>query len=175
MELGLTWPLQRQLHCFPSPGEEENRLFCWDAHCIRLRGESCLLLVHCASRYSCLRFAISPLDWARLPELMEEELRLSLAEAGLREEAVERYLSAAGPLRLSRTHGRREVAFLNRAWEDVLAAEPLLEEGSQRQPLLNCALNELLCRCAGEAGLDRPSARLRRMLSEQGFGKTYSE
>ena len=116
-------------------------------------GRSALLLVHCESRYTCVRFDMSGLDWARLGEIAMEEIRCGLLDAGIPEAQVEAYLAEAGDVEMTRTHGRREVAFLNRAWEDVLAADLLVEEDSHRQPLLNRMVNSRPCRCAGEEGL----------------------
>ncbi|MBQ2756514.1 MAG: hypothetical protein IJF27_07555 [Oscillospiraceae bacterium] len=149
MELGLTWPLQRLLHLRVSYGEAE-RAFCWDAHCIMLYGRSSLLLVHCESRYTLVRFDLSPFDWTRLDALALEEISLGLLESGTDEEACRTYLDALGELKFTRTHGRREVAFLNRAWEDVLAGDLLIDRENSRQPLLNAAVNDRPCRCAGE-------------------------
>lgn len=53
---------------------------------------------------------------------------------------MEGYLEKAGPACLTRTHGRREVAFLNRAWEDVLALDLCLDTERQAQPLLDRAV-----------------------------------
>ena len=162
MQLGLTWPLQRLLHTAVPYGVPVDRGFCWDAHCITLRGCRSLLLVHCDSRYTCVRFDLSPIDWANLPAIAMEEITLSLQEAGIEGNRAEVYLSAAGSIHLTRTHGRREVAFLNRAWEDVLSADLLVNEDSERQPILNHAVNQRLCRCAGEDTLDTAQAHLQR-------------
>ena len=153
MQLGITWPLQRLLRVAVPYGEPISKSFCWDAHCITLHGQPSLLLVHCQSRYTCVRFALSPLDWSRLDELVLDEIRCGLLEAGIPEQIVQRYLAQAGPLVRTRTHGRREVAFLNRAWEDVLSADLLVDWESQRQPVLNHAVNSRLCRCVGREGL----------------------
>ena len=40
MQLGLTWPLQRLLHVSVPYGPPVDRGFCWDAHCITLRGKA---------------------------------------------------------------------------------------------------------------------------------------
>ena len=162
MQLGLTWPLQRLLHQAVPYGEPVSRLICWDLHCITLHGRSSLLLVHCASRYTCVRFDMTAADWADLPHTAMEEIRLGLLDAGLDALKIDRWLSFAGGPELTRTHGRREVAFLNRAWEDVLAADVLTDPSCQRQPALNSAVNSLLCRCAGFEGTDSAFAFLRR-------------
>ena len=128
MELGLTFPLQRFLHQKPPPcGSEADRRFCWDLHVIRLRGRNCLLAVHCHSRYAFVRFDMPGLLWADLPGLFRAGLTDSLTAAGFGPAQIEAYLQAAGEARLTRTHGRREVAFLNRAWEDVLALDTCLD------------------------------------------------
>ena len=160
MQLGLTWPLQRLLKVSVPYGEPFHRGLCWDAHCITLHGRSSLLLVHCESRYTCVRYDLSPLDWKHLVEIVDEEIRLGLLDAGIPEEQVSAYLKEAGDVQLTRTHGRREVAFLNRAWEDVLSADLLVDQNNYRQPLLNYAVNSRLCRCAGVDGIDTALAHL---------------
>ena len=168
MQLGLTWPLQRLLKLRVPYGESAERVFCWDAHCITLHGRSSLLLVHCASRYTCVRYDMSPLDWHHLDELAWEELRLGLLDAGIGEAQISSYLQDAGQMQLTRTHGRREVAFLNRAWEDVLACDWLIDPSSSHQVLLNQAVNQVPCRCAGATELDTARAHLERCFFEIG-------
>ena len=162
MQLGLTWPLQRLLKVSVSYGEPIERGMCWDAHCITIHGCSCLLLVHCESRYTCVRYDMSLIDWSHLEDLVLEEIEKGLLDAGIPEEQVTSYLQDAGEMQLTRTHGRREVAFLNRAWEDVLSADLLVDQSSPRQPILNHAVNGYPCRCAGEDGIDRAQTHLER-------------
>ena len=167
MQLGLTWPLQRLLKVSVPYGDPIDRSLCWDAHCITLHGRSSLLLVHCASRYTCVRYDLSPMDWSHLEELVWEEIGKGLLDAGIPEELVTAYLQEAGEIQLTRTHGRREVAFLNRAWEDVLSADLLVDQSSHRQPILNYTVNDRLCRCAGEDGMDTAHAHLMRYFQER--------
>ena len=167
MQLGLTWPLQRLLRVSVPYGAPTERGFCWDAHCITLHGCSCLLLVHCESRYTCVRFDLSPLDWSNLEELALEEIRQGLLDGGIPKAQLDSYLQKAGDMQLTRTHGRREIAFLNRAWEDVLSADLLVDCSNHRQPLLNHAVNSRLCRCAGEDCIDTAQAHLEHYFSKQ--------
>ena len=161
MELGLTFPLQRFLHRkTPAYGTEPDRRFCWDLHVICLRGRKCLLAVHCHSRYTFVRYDVSPLQWSDLPGLFQEGLAESLAASGVSSAQAEGYLRQGGALAITRTHGRREVAFLNRAWEDVLALDLCLDPTSQTQPLLDHAVNTRLSRCAGFDGLGTGLERL---------------
>lgn len=155
MQLGLTFPLQRKLKLKAVPyGEAWERKFCWDLHCISLRGQDSLLLVHCASRYTIVACGVTAFDWDRLSEFALSQLHAGLLDAGLPPKNVEAYLRQAGPVSLTRTHGRREVAFLNRAWEDVLSLDFTVDPAAVRQPLLEQAVNSRLCRCAGFEGRD---------------------
>ena len=167
MQLGLTWPLQRLLKVSVPYGEPTDRGLCWDAHCITLHGRSSLLLVHCASRYTCVRYDLSAMDWSHLEELVWEEIEQGLLDAGILKELVTAYMQEAGEIQFTRTHGRREVAFLNRAWEDVLSADLLVDQSSHRQPILNHTVNDRLCRCAGEDGMDTAQAHFMRYFQER--------
>lgn len=165
MELGLTFPLQRFLNMkTPARGTEPDRRFCWDLHVIDLRGHRSLLAVHCHSRYTFVRYDVSPMQWADLPALFREGLLQSLTAAGFPQMQVERHLRAAGDTVITRTHGRREVAFLNRAWVDVLSLDLCLDADRQAQPLLDHAVNARPSRCAGFDGLGAGLERIRAML-----------
>ena len=166
IELGLTIPLQRHLHIKALPySQESDRRFCWDLHVIPLRGRPSLLAVHCHTRYTFVLYDLNCLEWERLSDVFLDGLRLSLSAAGFPAETTKELCGSELPL-FTRTHGRREVAFLNRAWEDVMAAELTLDESSQSQPLLDQLVNAKLSRCAGIEGLDTAARRLTEMLSQ---------
>lgn len=166
IELGLTIPLQRHLHVKAPPyGREPDRRFCWDLHVISLRGRPSLLSVHCHSRYTFVLYDLNPLDWDRLTDVFREGLEGSLSAAGFPAEAAALLCSDCQPL-LTKTHGRREVAFLNRAWDDVTAAELALDESSQSQPLLEQIVNAKPSRCVGFEGLGDAAERLTLTLRE---------
>ena len=168
MELGLTFPLQRFLKIKPPAyGTEPDRRFCWDLHVIDLRGRRCLLAVHCHSRYVFVRFDVPPFQWADVPGLFREGLLDNLTTAGFSVEQAEEYLEQAGPTQITRTHGRREVAFLNRAWEDVLALDLCLDKDRQAQPLLDHAVNTRPGRCVGFEGLGTGLERITAVWREQ--------
>ena len=113
MELGLTFPLQRFLKGkAPAYGTEPDRRFCWDLHVIDLRGRKCLLAVHCHSRYTFVRYDVAPVAWADISGLFREGVLESLTAAGFSRGQVKGYLGQAGVLKVTRTHGRREEAFL---------------------------------------------------------------
>lgn len=166
VELGLTIPLQRHLGIKALPyGEESDRRFCWDLHVILLRGRPSLLAVHCHSRYTFVLYDLSPLDWAHLPDVFREGLEQSLSTAGFPSKAANLLCGNHQPL-FTKTHGRREVAFLNRAWDDAMAAELALDENTQNQPLLDQIVNAKPSRCAGFDGLGMAVERLSAVLRE---------
>ena len=166
IELGLTIPLQRHLHIKTLPyGQESDHRFCWDLHVIPLRGRPSLLAVHCHTRYTFVLYDLNRLEWERLSDVFLDGLRLSLSAAGFPAERTKELCGSELPL-FTRTHGRREVAFLNRAWEDVMVAELALDESSQSQPLLDQLVNAKPSRCAGMEGLDTAAGRLTEMLSQ---------
>ena len=84
----------------------------------------------------------------------------SLTAAGFTSEQINIYLQAAGDAQLTRTHGRREVAFLNRAWEDVLSLDTCLDAASAAQPMLDWAVNARPSRCVGFDGLAPAAGRI---------------
>ena len=167
MELGLSFPLQRFLKIkTPAYGQEPDRRFCWDLHVIDLQGRKCLLAVHCRSRYTFVRCDVAPLQWKDLSGLFREGLVESLTAAGFARAQAEAYCRQAGDMEITRTHGRREVAFLNRAWEDVLALDMCLDTEQQAQPLLDHAVNTRPSRCAGIPGLGTGLERMTTVLQE---------
>ena len=152
IELGLTIPLQRHLRVKALPyGQEPDRRFCWDLHIITLRGRSSLLAVHCHSRYTFVLYDLNRLEWERLPDVFREGLDRSLSDTGFPNGSANLLCGSVQPL-FTKTHGRREVAFLNRAWDNVMVAELALDESSQSQPLLDQIVNARPSRCVGLGG-----------------------
>ena len=160
IELGLTIPLQRHLKIKTLPyGQEPDLRFCWDLHVIPLRGRSSLLAVHCHTRYIFVLYDLNRWEWEHLPDVFLSGLRRSLSNTGFPPEKAGVLCGPDMPL-LTKTHGRREVAFLNRAWEDVMKAELALDESSQNQPLLDQIVNAKPSRCVGFEGPETAVERI---------------
>ena len=167
MQLGLTIPLMKHLKINNLPyGAELHRRFCWDLHCIRLHNHSSLLAVHCETRYMFVLYGMSRAQWNRLPGVFFEGLITSLSNAGLEKKLITSYLQAAGEIELTKTHGRREVAFLNRAWDDVTALDYCIDKEQQSQPLIEQSINNMICNCVGYEGYGEPLVRFWRSLNE---------
>ena len=58
------------------------------------------------------------------------------------------------------------MAFLNRAWDNVIASELALDESAQSQPLLGQIINARPSRCAGFDGLAAATEQLSTVLWE---------
>lgn len=165
MEIGLTFPLQRFLKMkTPVHGIEPDGRFCWDLHIIDLRERKCLLAVHCHSRYTFVRYDVTPFQWQDVFGLFRKGIIESLDAAGFAFNQIEAYLWQAGDVEITRTHGRREIAFLNRAWEEVMALDMCLNLTSQVQPLLDHAVNTRPSRCVGFDGLGTGLERISHIL-----------
>lgn len=156
----MTIPLQRFLRVpAPAYGTEEDLAFCWDLHVIDLRGCKSLLAVHCDSRYAFVRYDLSRAHWQDLPATFLVGLEETLSQAGVPRREIRSYLRRSGPPQVTRTHGRRPVAFLNRAWTQVLALDYCLDPDHHGQPLLDRAVNQQPSRCAGFPGLGTGAER----------------
>lgn len=153
MELGFTIPLQRHLRCAHLPrATVPTHHSCWDLHIITLQGQSALLCVHCATRYTFTVYDLSLFQWGDVEGVFRQGLADTCKAIGVS-------VPESQALFVTGTHGRREVAFLNRAWEDVLALDYTLHPDTQSQPLLDYAVNTKSCNCAGFAGKGQPLLR----------------
>lgn len=160
MEFGYTIPLQKRMgEKGLAYGTQRDLLFCWDLHGIFLRGQEALLAVNCKNRYTVVLFGLAEQKKEELPAFAARGIRAALRADGL---DAESYFSRARDAEKTRTHGRREVAFLNRAWEDVLACDLAAMPESVDQFPLNRAVNSIPCRCAGHEGKEPSAARMKR-------------
>ena len=123
--------------------------FCWDLHILTIQRRKALLSVNCNSRYAVLLYGLKGGEWKRLPELVQEEVKAAFLREGISEFEIARYFSLSGPAEITRTHGRKPVAGLNRAVDALYAVSPPLDESSLSQPLANLVMNDDICHAAG--------------------------
>ncbi len=150
MELGITIPLQRFLkRKKPDYGGMVDLLFCWDLHNITYQGQDVLLVVNASNRFTCVMANLRRDDWENLEETAKKGIEAGLLAEGFDEETVRQYFIAAGEPWISKTHGRRPVAALNRAVERLFwMGEPLIEESWFQKNHSNW-VNEEICKVAG--------------------------
>lgn len=113
MEFGITIPMQRHVG-LPRPpyGEVDDLLFCWEAHRIALGGCDMLLLANASNRFAAFA-CMQPGEWRDWERSAVSALRASLAACGFAEGSIDAYLFFGGIPVVTRTHGRRPVAFMN--------------------------------------------------------------
>lgn len=112
-------------------------------------------------------YGMTRAQWNRLPEVFLEGLITSLTHAGIENNLVQHYLQEAGEIELTKTHGRREVAFLNRAWDDIAALDYCIDREQQAQPLIEQSINNMICNCVGYEGYGEPLVRIHKSLENQ--------
>lgn len=173
MEFGITIPLQRHLR-LPRPpyGDVDDLLFCWEVHRAALGGCDMLLLANASNRFAAFA-SKQPGEWPDWERVALAALRASLAASGFDEDAIDAYLFFAGPSRVTRTHGRRPVAFLNVLVDKLLPLSlPLPPDADAAFPRELCRLaNErMACRAAGFEGLGLPAERFATDLARLGIG-----
>ena len=96
----------------PPYGEVDDLLFCWEAHRIALGGCDMLLLANASNRFAAFA-CMQPGEWRDWERSAVLALRASLAACGFAEGSIDAYLFFGGIPVVTRTHGRRPVAFMN--------------------------------------------------------------
>ena len=174
MQLGITIPLQRHLRLARPPyGEPEEPLFCWEAHRVALGGADVLLLANACNRFAAFA-CMQPGDWRDWEAVALAALRASLAASGFDEDAIGAYRFFAGAAEVTRTHGRRSVAFMNVLVDKLLPlALPLPSDEGEPFPHELCRLaNEhMACKAAGFEGIGLPAERFAADLARLGIGR----
>lgn len=157
MQFGYTIPLQKHLKIKTLPyGRPVDLCFCWEIHILTIQRHRAVLAANASSRYAVLLYNVKGADWQRLPELVTEGIRIAFSLEGLSEFDIDRYFTLAGPVEITRTHGRKPVSGLNRAVEYLRLVCPPLDMGTQYQPLASRGMNEELCHAAGYTDYGTP-------------------
>lgn len=154
MQLGITIPLQRFLcRRRPEYGEVDDFFFCWEAHRVVLDGTDVLLLANASNRFAALS-CLQPGDWRVWEDVALKSVRRALLASGFDGRAADAYLFFAGAPEVTRTHGRRPVAFLNVLVDKLLAAPVRVDRSCVFQSALSRFANEQLpCKAASFEGL----------------------
>ena len=169
MELGITIPLQKHLKLSkPDYGGFADPLFCWDLHIIRYQKKAALVVVNTGSRFICIMAGMMAKDWKNLAATAEEAIRAGFVSEGYTKEQIERYFALAGKSIITKTHGRRSVAGLNRDVEYLYyIAEPIDESGLY-QAYHSAEINDLPFRPAGAHSAVTPRGLLLRDMKRAG-------
>lgn len=171
MQLGITIPLQRFLR-LPRPpyGDPDDLLFCWEAHRVQLGGCDVLLAANASNRFLAAA-CMQPGDWLMWEDVAAASIRDALAASGFDGRKADAYLFFAGASEVTRTHGRRPVAFLNVLVDKLLEAGPAhVDPGSASQPELCRLANERMSgKAANFEGVGLPAERFAEDLRRLGI------
>lgn len=161
MQIGITIPMERFFKFKKPPyGEKLDDLFCWELHVVLLQGRPSLIGENCGTRFSFVLAGIQLEDQEQLAQMVTQEIRDSFHDMGISPGYAEAYLNKAGAPQITKTHGRSQVAYLNKAvdlmmWNDIAA-----DVHNMRQPVLNDILNRTPTKCTGHSEPEPPVERL---------------
>lgn len=156
MEYGITIPFQNYLSLKkPAYGEEKDLFFCWEVHVITLQGVKTLIAVNACNCYTVAAAGIKKNDWENFTGLLDRLIRKAFLKEGLKEKQIDSYFRLAGETSVTKTHGRRPVAGLNRMTEFFVFAPAEVKKGQVYQEFHCRFANAMTCRAAGfpEAGI----------------------
>ena len=103
----------------------------------------------CEQSFCVVLWGMAAVDWAGYPELLKEGIALGLSGEGYTDEQVQDYFERAGRLSVTKTHGRRPVAGLNRAVERLFGLTADVDKTRKYQALHSRFANEERCSVAG--------------------------
>ncbi|HAM16701.1 MAG TPA: hypothetical protein DCP91_12765 [Eggerthellaceae bacterium] len=168
MQIGVTNPLREFLRWKPfPPNHEEQPLFCWDAHRVKVDGRIMLVVCNAANRFAGVT-AMRAADWKRLGEVCWELVACSLRQCGFSAAAVDQYLIRAGAVEFGRTHGRSAVGCMNRMIDALAWMQ--CDHDAQFQAYLTHYLNvDDVGSCATRKGLGCAAERMAEDLLEIGI------
>ena len=150
MQLGVPIPFQKFLKMKQPPyGEPVDLAFCWEVHKVFDVDRSTLIAVNASNRYSLVFAAMKAASWKRIGEIVISGIEQAMLGDGYTAEQIETYLAAAGPVELTKTHGRSPVSCMNRAIEMFLYVEKWLDEDQLYQFDISWRLNKDICHAAG--------------------------
>lgn len=150
MQLGITIPLQKHLKMkSPIYGEPDDLFFCWELHIIKFQNRNSLIAVNANNRFAVMLSGMKAGDWMGLPKRLEEAIVSGFVSEGYSMEQIDSYLKLAGIPVVTKTHGRKPVAGLNRAVE-YLSFIPVELNLNQKYQEYHChQMNRDLCHATG--------------------------
>ncbi|MDO4287800.1 MAG: hypothetical protein Q4C55_01310 [Eubacterium sp.] len=167
MQLGMTIPLQKFLRR-PAPpyGAPEELGFSWEIHRIIFGGLDTLVAVNAASRFCVAARGMTASDWLELTKTTADLIACGLREESIPYDKLGAYLKQAGEPVITKTHGRKPVAGLNRAVEALVNLDIPLVDDEKFQALHCHFANREVCKCAGYDKKGRPVDFMRELLEQ---------
>ena len=94
-------------------------MFCWDTHLTKIKGRNVLFIVNASSRYTIAMTDIEPRNWNYYAMYIRSVIHGVMQEMGYFEEQIGQYFKMPGDTAVTKTHGRKSVAGINRMVMDV--------------------------------------------------------
>ena len=156
MEIGLTDEVRKMcgLRPLPAPAEGIDPFFCWDVTRVDL-GSRKLLIISNAATSACAVTRMSASDWKHIDEVARRLVEDTVECCGC---SPDEYLSLAGEITLTKTHGRRAVGNMMTAAHALWADEIDMTEKLQWRQMeyLN---HRFISRCLSHEGSGHPVER----------------
>lgn len=172
MQLGITIPLQKHLKMKQPPyGEPMDLFFCWELHMIRFMGKRALVMVNANNRFFVLFTGMKAADWKMLPERAEEAIKKGLQSEGYTAKQINDYFNLAGVSEITKTHGRKPVAGLNKAVDCLDYTYELWEPGQMYQEEICRRINRDIYSPAGFEMCGHPCEFLKEDMKRAGILK----
>lgn len=172
MQLGITIPLQKTLKLpKQSYGEPEDLFFCWEVHRVKYEGCNTLVAVNANNRFGIVMSGIKASEWKNLPKLVEEGIEAGMYMEGFSREEIDAYFNIAGPPVLTKTHGRKPVAGLNKAIEFMYYVPESLDKQRKFQAAHCWRMNRDICSPSGFDDYNEPKNFLRSDMERIGIIK----
>jgi hypothetical protein len=108
-----------ELKIKPDPELTEEPLFSWSAHLLTINRRKMVVAVNNENRYAIVLYGLKAKDFKRFDELISEGIRETWRAEGIKDDVIEKYLSAAGEIRFMKSKDRSAVSRLNKACEYV--------------------------------------------------------
>lgn len=157
MQIGITIPLQKFLKYKKPPyGKPMDLFFCWEVHVINYQGKSTLIAVNANNRFICIMSPMGQVDWMELPLRVEQAIEQGMQAEGYSKERIDAYFNLAGWSEITKTHGRKPVAGLNKAIDYLFLLPDEMDEMCMYQEKHCHTINRDTCSPAGFEIYGRP-------------------
>jgi hypothetical protein len=150
MEIGLTANLKKKCNISKLPeATEENLFYCWDVDIARYKNRIVLYIANSNNRFGCIICGMKLSAYKNIADYTVMQIKDILALNGYSEEDIEAYISKAGEATLTKTHGKKAIGAMNRAFMDFLCTDHNIDPTNELQAEPTTWLNRILGKSAG--------------------------
>ena len=111
--------MQKNMNLKADKLEENDRLFSWCAHTVKVSRRNCVVLMNSASKFNIVLWGLRAKDYEKLPSLIPEYIKAAMLDAYFSPEVIEKYLTDMGEVVICKNSNRSDVTRLNKSAELV--------------------------------------------------------